>query len=91
MTRITVVLEYADEASVPRIGVGTRDFGNCSVRAVQFSDALEELEGLHAGRYPPMHLTPAQSMCIDCAAKIARGEAAVCGCTLFGPKITCSA
>lgn len=46
MTRITVVLEYKDDAAVPRIGVGTKEFGDFQLVAVQFNDALKELEAL---------------------------------------------
>lgn len=31
----------------------------------------------------------ARGMCDTCAAKMARGEPAVCGCIAFGPKVTC--
>lgn len=47
MTRITVVLEYANDNAVPRIGLGTKDFGDFRVYALQFGDALLELECLH--------------------------------------------
>lgn len=44
--RMTVVLEYPDEAAAPRIGAKSvgRDLGDGQVCAVQFSDALAELE-----------------------------------------------
>lgn len=48
--RMTVVLEYKDEASAPRIGVHTKDFGDFTVYALQFSDALAEVERLIAER-----------------------------------------
>lgn len=38
----------------------------------------------HAGRQ-----NSAPAMCATCQAKADRGETAVCGCVLFGPKITC--
>lgn len=44
---VTVVLEYADESQVPRIGIDTKDFGQFKVTRLQFSDALAELERLH--------------------------------------------
>ena len=52
MMRITVVLEYPSEDDVPRIGINTTDFGIGKVCAVQFSDALAELEQLHDGAAP---------------------------------------
>ena len=52
MMRITVVLEYPSEADVPRIGINTTDFGIGKVCAVQFSDALAELEQLHDSAAP---------------------------------------
>lgn len=49
-TRITLVLEYPSDSDVPRIGPGTRDFGAfTAVTAVQFTDALAELEVLLEG------------------------------------------
>lgn len=46
--RITVVLEYPDRVSSPRINARTKakDLGDGEVTAVQFSDALRELEVL---------------------------------------------
>ncbi len=44
--RMTVVLEYESERDAPGIGRDTRDFGQFQVYAVQFSDALKELEVL---------------------------------------------
>lgn len=44
--RMTVVLEYATARDAPAIGRDTRDFGTFKVAAVQFSDALRELEVL---------------------------------------------
>jgi hypothetical protein len=44
--RMTVVLEYATDRDAPQIGPDTRDFGTFKVAAVQFSDALRELEVL---------------------------------------------
>ena len=52
MMRITVVLEYPSEDDVPRIGINTTDFGIGKVCAVQFSDALAELEQLHDSAAP---------------------------------------
>jgi hypothetical protein len=43
---MTVVLEYASASAAPQVGVNTRDFGEFTVAAVQFSDALRELEVL---------------------------------------------
>lgn len=45
MQRITVVLEYPDKQG-PRIRPDTKDFGHTKVYAVQFSDALLEIETL---------------------------------------------
>lgn len=47
MKRITVVLEYESEEAIPRIGLGTKDFGDFKVYAIQFGDGLLELECLH--------------------------------------------
>lgn len=47
MTRITLVLEYENDADVPRIAIDTKDFGNFKLHSLQFSDALLELEVLH--------------------------------------------
>lgn len=44
--RMTVVLEYEHVRDAPQVGAGTRDFGKFKVAAVQFSDALQELEVL---------------------------------------------
>lgn len=46
--RITVVLEYASKHDMPSINARTKasDLGNGEVTAVQFSDALRELEVL---------------------------------------------
>ena len=52
MMRITGVLDYPSEADVPRIGINTTDFGIGKVCAVQFSDALAELEQLHDSAAP---------------------------------------
>jgi len=44
-TRITYVLEYESDNHVPHIGPFTKDLGRFTkVVAVQFSDALAELE-----------------------------------------------
>lgn len=45
--RITVVLEYPDDAEIPLIGESTKEFGHSRVRAVAQSDALLELECAH--------------------------------------------
>lgn len=44
--RMTIVLEYESARDAPQIGPTTRDFGPARVYAVQFSDALAELEVL---------------------------------------------
>lgn len=46
--RMTLVLEYANVEDAPRIGAATegKDFGKFRVCAMQFSDALRELEVL---------------------------------------------
>ena len=44
--RQTVVFEYQSSAQAPRVGTGTTNFGPGVVVAVQFSDALRELEYL---------------------------------------------
>lgn len=47
--RMTVVLEYPSADSVPRVGADTlaSDLGAAKVCALQFSDALRELEVLN--------------------------------------------
>ena len=45
MRRITLVIEYEDDDPIPAVSASTEVFGG-KVVAVQFSDALEELEGL---------------------------------------------
>lgn len=45
--RMTVVLEYESDRDAPAVGRDTRDFGEFKVAAVQFSDALRELEVLN--------------------------------------------
>jgi hypothetical protein len=44
--RMTLVLEYENERDAPAIGPHTRDLGPFKVYAVQFADALLELEVL---------------------------------------------
>lgn len=43
MSRITVVIEYADESKEPSFNAGMEILGG-EIVAVQFSDALAELE-----------------------------------------------
>lgn len=46
MSRITLVLEYENDDAIPRIGSDSKDFGDFKLHAIQFNDALKELEVL---------------------------------------------
>jgi hypothetical protein len=52
---------------------------------------LLEAAQARPGRLPQRMTNTGGGMCDRCRAAVERGETAVCGCVLCGPKLTCSA